>query len=232
MSAPASNVASQVLAHLSSKGLTPTQAWLVTFLSTQRPTTPLPAVKQTALFRILASDLAASLQTTVSNTFPPDILNANIQERRLPGHIPVQVIDIEDICRSCWSQVEAIEAAERGETTKGREIIRVVQGEDGLATDTEATATERGGPHKLLLQDAKGTRVYGFELSAVEGVGMNMSIGAKMLLKNAVVTRGVVMLEPGSATLLGGKVEAAHKAWKEGRKTRLKASVGAVEAEG
>lgn len=141
-------------------------------------------------------------------------------------------MDIEDIGCSRWSQIEAIEAAERGETTKGREIIRVVPGEDGLATDTEATVAEKGGPHKLLLQDAKGARVYGFELSPVEGVGLNMSIGAKLVLKNVVVARGVILLEPATVSLLGGKVEAAHKLWKDGRKARLKASVGAVDTDG
>lgn len=199
-------------------------------MSTVRPTTPLPALRQTALFRILAVDLSTSILTTAANTFPEDILNASIQERQLPGPIPVQVVDIEDIGRSRWSQIEAIEAAERGETTKGREIIRVLPGEDVLANDTEATTVEKGGPHKLLLQDAKGVRVYAFELRAIEGIGLNMSIGTKMMLKNVVVARGVIMLEPASVSILGGKVEAAHKAWKNGIKARLKASVGAADA--
>ncbi len=125
--------------------------------------------------------------------------------------------------KSRWEQVEAIEAMERGEGTKGREVIRVVPREDGGSQEPAVTG---GGPHKLLMQDAKGTRVYGIELREVQGVGLGMSIGSKYVLKNAIVARGVVLLESGTASCIGGKIENLHKAWKEGRKEELKAAAG------
>ena len=136
----------------------------------------------------------------------------------------MQVLSVEDMSKSRWEQIEAIEALERGEGTKGREIIRVAAPEEG-----EENVKGDGGPHKLALQDAKGTRIYGIELKGVEGVGLGMSMGCKMVLRNVVVARGVVLLEPGTTTVLGGKIEGLHKAWKEGRKAELKAAIEAGE---
>ena len=137
----------------------------------------------------------------------------------------MQVLSVEDMSKSRWEQIEAIEALERGEGTKGREIIRVAATEEG----EDDNVARDGGPHRLALQDAKGTRIYGIELTGVDGVGLGMSMGCKMVLRNVVVARGVVLLEPGTTTVLGGKIEGLHKAWKEGRKAELKAAIEARE---
>ena len=137
----------------------------------------------------------------------------------------MQVLSVEDMSKSRWEQIEAIEALERGEGTKGREIIRVAATEEG----EDENVKRDGGPHKLALQDAKGTRIYGIELKEVEGVGLGMSMGCKMVLRNVVVARGVVLLAPETTTVLGGKIEGLHKAWKEGRKAELKAAIEANE---
>ena len=224
MSDPAAQISAQLTA---TKSLTPNPTWLSSFLTTQRPTTPLPALTQTACFRLLASDITTSLITSPSTCFPQDVHDANIKERRLSGSIAVQVLAVEDMSKSRWEQIEAIEALERGEGTRGREIIRVAAAEDDDAAG--ATVQKGGGPHKLLLQDAAGRRVYGIELKGLEGVGVGMSIGCKVVLKNALVARGVVLLEPATTVVLGGKMEELHKAWKEGRKAELKAAIEANE---
>ena len=139
------------------------------------------------------------------------------------------MLSIEDMSKSRWQQIEAIEALERGEGTKGREIIRVVATEDG--DDPARTAEKSSGPHKLLMQDAKGAKVFGVEWKEVQGLSLSMDIGAKVVLRNALVARGVIMLDPASTTLLGGKIEALHKAWKDGRKAELKAAIEATERE-
>lgn len=139
----------------------------------------------------------------------------------------VQVLQVEDMSKSRWEQIEAIEALERGEGTKGREIIRVAPTEENEENDDNINRS--GGPHKLLLQDAKGERIFGIELRIVEGVGLGMSIGAKLVLRNASVARGVVLLEPTTTTMLGGKIEELHKAWKENRKNDLRAAIEANE---
>jgi RecQ-mediated genome instability protein 1 len=68
--------------------------------------------------------------------------------------------------------------------------------------------------------------VYGFEIESVVGVGPSMAIGAKLVLRDFVVARGVVMLEPRSVEVLGGKVEVWDKKWREEKKKVLKERAG------
>ncbi|KAF2869207.1 hypothetical protein BDV95DRAFT_609437 [Massariosphaeria phaeospora] len=220
----AANLLAELTQHLHARHLHPTPAWLQSFASTTRPNTPLPALKQTALFRLLATDITTSLSPPASSLFPADIFNARIQSRHVAGPLVCQVLDISDIGHSNWSQVESIEAHERGETTKGREIVRMVDREDEN-DHNEAAAVgpvmASKGPFKLLLQDAKGMKVYALDLRGLEGINMGMSMGTKLVVRNVDVRRAVVMLEPGGVQVLGGKMEALDKAWKAGRKERL-----------
>ncbi|MCJ1358123.1 MAG: hypothetical protein MMC33_008121 [Icmadophila ericetorum] len=229
MTAPATDLARQVSAQLkATKSLGPTQAWLSNLIASQKPTTPVNALVQTATFRILAADLTTCLEQNPQTCLPLDAQNATIKERRLPGPIVVQVLNIEDMSKSRWQQIEAIEALERGEGTQGRQIVRVVPGEEG--EDPSRGAGKSFGPHKLLLQDARGSRIFGIELKDVEGVSLSMSIGSKMVLRNVMIARGVALLEPATTILLGGKIELLHKHWRENRKVDLKAAIEAGES--
>lgn len=88
------------------------------------------------------------------------------------------------------------------------------------------------GPHRLVLQDAAGMNVVGIELKQVDGISIGkLPIGAKIVLKNATVARGMVLLTPECVTLLGGKVEVADKTWREGRKARLLARIEEMQRE-
>jgi RecQ-mediated genome instability protein 1 len=208
--------------------------WLSTFLhNTRQPLPPLTALMSTAHFRLLASDFTSSLSTADSiYLLPADINNAETKERKLPGNVPVQLLDVEDIGRSKWSQIEAIERIERGEEVRGREVIRTVptaiEGDEGSSTAPAIGAGETGksnGPHRFILQDAKGTKVVAFELQKIPRLEIGdegMAIGMKVLLKKgALVRRGVLILKPDDVTPLGGKIEAWDKRWREGRKGRL-----------
>lgn len=224
------NLAHDLTAHLTRKGLPPSPTWLTTHLPTllARPTTPLAAIQRTALFRLLATDITTALaHSPTANRLPPSVADGRITELTVPGPVAVQVLDVEDVGRSRWAQVEALEARARGEGTRGREVVQLAaEDEDGGG----GGRGEGGGPHKVLLVDAAGTRVWGFELVAVEGVGVGkMGIGAKLVLRDVVVARGVVLLEPRSVTCLGGKVEGLDKAWREGRVERLKVAAGMEE---
>jgi len=219
----AANFAAELTQHLHARHLYPTAAWLQGFLSTTRPNTPLPAVKQTAHFRLLATDITTSLSQPAGSVFPDDVLKGTTKSRIVPGPVVCQVLDVEDIGHSRWSQVESIEAQERGEMTKGREIVRVVEQENEGTAEAAAPVLSKG-PFKLLLQDAKGLKIYAMELRGIDGLNTNMAMGVKLLLKNFDVRRGVIMLEPGNVQVLGGKLEALDKAWKEGRKERLMAA--------
>lgn len=236
--------ADQIAAQIqTTKSLPVSTSWLNTFLASSQRNIPLSALTKTALFRVLASDFRESLSKTQSSLFPVDIYDPNVQERRLSGVIPVQVLDIEDIGTSLWSQVEAIERVERGEAIRGREIVRTVAvGEDPEAaennsTNNGATANASGssghGPHRLILQDAAGTKAVAIEMQRIEGITLDkLAIGSKMVLRNATVARGMVLLNPGCTELLGGKIEALDRPWREGRKTRLLERITALEGEG
>jgi RecQ-mediated genome instability protein 1 len=53
-----------------------------------------------------------------------------------------------------------------------------------------------------------------------------MSIGCKILLKRGcIVARGVVLLEPGSVAVLGGRIEVLDKVWRERRESVLRERV-------
>lgn len=230
-SAAASNpdLATTLTTYLASKDLPPKQAWMQTFIPTIKPTTPIVALQKTALFRLLAADLTTAVQPSLSTTFSPGIADPTIKEQRLPGPVSVQVLDVEDIGRSRWSQVEALEAQERGETTKGREVVRVLPEEGNAGADSAQAAgaeSKSSGPHKVLLQDAKGTKVYGLELRSVPGVDVGMAIGAKLVLRDVTVARGVVLLEPRCVEVLGGKVDVWDRKWREERKKVLKEKAG------
>ena len=220
-------VKASITAFLTSKNLPPTTEWLRSFMPSVRLNTPIIALQKTALFRMLASDITQSVNvTTPTSFFPAGVSGPEVREKRLAGPITVQILDVEDIGRSRWSQVESIEAQERGETTKGREVIRVV--DDETNTDPNATAenSASSGPHKLLLQDAKGTKIYGIELETVNGISVQMAIGSKLVLRDVMVARGVVLLQPKGVEVLGGKVEAWDKKWRSERKGTLKRKAG------
>lgn len=219
-------MAASISAFLASKHVPPTQAWMTAFVATNRLNTPILALQKTALFRLLATDITTSTVKFPASCFPSNITDPQVKERQVRGPLLVQVLDIEDIGRSRWSQVEAIEAQERGETTKGREVIRVVPDENG-PDDASQNEAKSSGPHKLLLQDANGMHVYAMELTPIKGVGVQMPIGAKLILKDFVVARGVLLLEPSNVDMLGGKVDAWDKKWREDRKTLLQEKAGA-----
>jgi RecQ-mediated genome instability protein 1 len=214
-------------------------AWLTTQISTPRsgPNPPLPSLTQTALFRLLMSDFTTSLsKNNSSSLFPTSINDPNNKEQRLTGDIPVQLLSVEDIGSSKWSQIEAIERVERGEEVRGREIVRTVDVDNsdargGAAGATAPATASSRGPHKYVVQDANGSKVTAFEKERIEKMGLGEKeclIGMKLVLKRgAAVRRGVVMLGKGDVNVLGGKVEAWDEAWKKGAKKRLMDAVSA-----
>lgn len=224
----ANNAAAELMQHLTARHLHPKPAWLQSFLSTTRPNTALAALKQTCLFRLLATDITSSLDQPAASILPADVLRGTVQSRFLSGPIVVQVLDIEDVGQSRWSQVEAIEARERGEMMKGREIVRVIEPEDDDSGQAAAPVQSKG-PFKILLQDAKGLQIYALDLRGIDGLNTNMSMGVKLMLRNVEVRRAVLMLESGNVQILGGKLEALDEAWKGGRKERLIKAANAGE---
>lgn len=151
----------------------------------------------------------------------------------------MQVLDVENISLSRWEQVEEMEAVARGETTRGREVVRVTAEDDDnpetqqtqqratTAAAANARTASKKATHRLVVQDCKGTKLYALELKRIDGIGVGKTqIGEKMLLKaGTVLARGIVLLEPEKCVLLGGKIEAWQKTWADGRLARLKEEI-------
>jgi len=219
----ASPTISQLTEALVTAGLPmPSSAFLsqiVTPAGASKRVVPLAALIATAKHRLLSSDITAP--------------NVHVASKVLVHDTPTQVVDVEDLGKSNWEQVESLEAERKGEMTKGREIIRVAtQDEAGeypaYTQPALKNQSQHNGPFRLLLQDVKGQTVYAFELRRVEKIGMpcangHMHIGAKIVLRKGMnIARGMILLEPGLTDVLGGKVEALDKAWREGREKKLR----------
>ncbi|PNP56533.1 hypothetical protein THARTR1_03229 [Trichoderma harzianum] len=227
------------------QSLPPPSQTLLTTLTSRSPPPPIPSLLATAKARLLASDLTNTSGTVVDSSmpvFPPNVDSATVQESTIPQNTHVQVLDIENLSLSRWEQVEELEAIERGERTRGRQVIRVTDEENGEADGSSSagqtqasraaggTAASGGANavHRLVLQDGRGKKVFAVELKRISGIGIGKThIGEKILLRaGAVVARGTVLLTPETCTLLGGKIDAWHEAWMEGRLARLRESVG------
>lgn len=219
---PSNDQRAAILSFLASRGLKPTTSWLNDLLHQPRTNVPLSSLQQTALYRLLLTDLTTTLETSPSNLFPTGAADPSIVEQRIPGPVVVQLLDIEDIGSSAWSQVEAIESQERGETTRGNQVIRTLPDEND---ETPTTTSRSRGPHKLLLQDPAGTRVYAFEIKPIDKIELGCAIGLKLSLKDFTIARGMLLLEPTSTTVLGGKIESADQAWQAGRKQKLQQKI-------
>ena len=241
---------------LRAKHLPPAPAWLAAFLATQRPGLPAATLLSTATFRLLAADLTTALAPPgPAHLLPADLARGtHVREVAVRGPVVVQVLDVADVGRSRGAQLEALARRARGETVRGRTVVRVLprgadgEGaaeEDGAEPPEAGGAARRGGdgedeededgggkgPHRVLLQDARGTTVWGFEVGKVPGVGLAAPIGLKMVLKDVVAARGMLLLDAKGASVLGGKIEDRDKAWREGRTARLKEALEAAKQE-
>ncbi|TQV98970.1 hypothetical protein V2A60_007339 [Cordyceps javanica] len=270
-SLPNMDLASQLRTSLAAQSLPPASAsFLAALIDARTPPPPAASLLATAKARLLACDLAAAgdissssssgggggggggggiLDSAAMASLPADVCSARTEARTLPRDVHVQVVDAENLSISRWEQVEELEAVERGERTRGREIVRVTADEDderdadsatqhrggaqtGVATAAAAAPAVMAGKHavhRLVLQDCKGKTVYAVETKRMERIGIGRtSMGEKMLLRaGTVVARGSVLLTPDKTVFLGGKVDAWHEAWMSGRLARLKAAVGA-----
>jgi RecQ-mediated genome instability protein 1 len=234
----------QLTSSLTSLGLpTPHPSFLTPILANGlQKKTPLPGLVATAKLRLLCADF--SLPSIIASNpappaLPPNITDVQIVSRKLEKDVVVQVLDVEDVGKSKWEQIELLESERKGETIKGREVIRVVPADDAQpsSASTQAGGSQaairqgyggKEGPFKLLMQDCNGQRIYGLELHKVQKVAYPpvMGIGCKILLKRgSQIARGMVLLEPDRTLVLGGQIKELDKAWREGWEQRLRDQV-------
>ncbi|CAI6093348.1 unnamed protein product [Clonostachys chloroleuca] len=227
------DLASQLHSSILSQSLPPpSQTFVTSLIAARNPPPPLASLVATAKSRLLACDLSSSpsLDSASLAVFPAGVENTHLREQSLQRDTYVQVLDIENLSLSRWEQIEELESIEKGERTRGREIIRVTADQDGSGGEPQQQqrATPSNATHRLVLQDRSGKKVYGLELRRVPQIGVGKTkIGEKLILKAGTrVARGSVMLTPETCQVLGGKVEAWHKTWTESRIARLKEAIG------
>ncbi|TVY24837.1 hypothetical protein LHYA1_G004994 [Lachnellula hyalina] len=220
--------------------ITPTQlstALIQSGLPTPHPSFLTPHTKH----RIKLPTPTPALLPLSNSTSPPPLSRHinTLHPRPNQRLLPPKHIRYTNIGRSKWDQILDLEAERKGERVKGREVIRVLptqENELGSTASTQAianptaanAAVSNKGPFKVLLQDMKGQQVYGFEVKGVDKLGYppGMNIGCKVMLKKGCkVARGMVLLEPACVVVLGGKIEALDKGWREGREERLRMDV-------
>lgn len=149
----AMDLSTQLLNALRSQNLpTPSQKWLAPLLTTHhppRPPPPLNSLVVTARARLLAADLTTpgllDAAYVAARCFPPAVLSNQVREARLGRDVVVQVLDIENLSRSRWDQVEELEAIDRGEETRGREVVRIRDVEDEAAEEQDGEAAAGAG---------------------------------------------------------------------------------------
>lgn len=223
----------------------PSPTLLATLLSTTPSSPSLPRLTAQAKSQILTSPITApSLLDPSVPVFPPNLLSPALRDGRLSTDVPVQVVDVEDLSRSRWEQIEELERVERGEGRRGRAIVRVEDEEgdeeaqratQGPRTQANPNSNQNPTPkakgnttHRLTLQDRAGTAIPALELVRNPRIGLGVTrIGEKIIVKRgAAVARGTVLLEPGTCVFLGGYVEGEEEMWIRERLGRLRGAVG------
>ncbi|KAL2151317.1 hypothetical protein VTH82DRAFT_6415 [Thermothelomyces myriococcoides] len=151
------DVPHQLQASLSTTSIpVPSLSWLEALAGSRSPAPPLASLLATARARLLASDLTTpglvDERWAAGHSLPAGLpqTHAGARETPLPRDVVVQVLDIEDVTRSRWEQVEALEALARGEGTRGREIIRLntapsSSGADDPSADVEGVQDGQDG---------------------------------------------------------------------------------------
>ena len=130
---------SRILASLRSQDLPlPSVGWLAALANARDPPPSIQSLVATARARLLASDLTTPglLDSSYASThsLPGGVATVAAavaaKETSLPSDVITQVLDIEDISHSRWEQIEELEAIERGEHQRGRQLIRLPVGND------------------------------------------------------------------------------------------------------
>lgn len=222
----------------------PSQSLLTSILSTT-PSPSLPRLIALTKSTILTSTIAApSLLDPSVPVFPPNLLAPDVKEGRLAVDVPLQIVDIEDLSRSRWEQIEELERVERGEMKRGRAVVRVENEEEdqdreratqsagGASAAAETKKAGGNATHRVTFQDRAGTHLYGLELIRMPRLAVGVTkIGGKVVIKRgATVARGTVLLEPATCLFLGGYVEEEEKNWATTRLKALREMVGTPEA--
>ncbi|KAG4300993.1 hypothetical protein PCANB_002670 [Pneumocystis canis] len=157
---------------------------------------------------LLNSDIKKIL--TLKSCLPKNVFD--LHNCVLLGPYCLQVIQIQDIGFSLLEQLEYLEKFEDNGRLKAFNIIKEepITDDDNNNIENDKNKTVKK-MFKLLLEDASGCCIWAIEHKPIQEIHLKMNIGSKILLKNILILRGVLMLNPMNITFLGGKIDELNK---------------------
>ncbi|EMR10884.1 hypothetical protein PNEG_01030 [Pneumocystis murina B123] len=179
-------------------------------------------LEQQIIQYLLNSDIKKSL--TFQSCLPADIFDKHNQV--LPGPYCLQIIHVQDIGISIFNQLEYLEQFDESGTIKSYNVIwnNLSDIDDDEILDTDKPASKKFC--KLLLEDSSGLCVWAIEHKPIKHIHIGINLGTKILLKNILVLRGVLILNPSNITFLGGQIFELNKNYfPSGLKNQLKSAL-------
>ncbi|KAG5519388.1 hypothetical protein PMAC_002015 [Pneumocystis sp. 'macacae'] len=160
-------------------------------------------LEQQIMYLFLNSDIKTTL--TSKSCLPENVLD--LHNHILPGPYCLQVIQVQDIGMSILKQLEYLEQFDDSGCVKSLDSIKDDDSiEDGDLIDDNKKSTTTKKMIKLMLEDASGLCIWAIEYKSIEDISLKMNLGSKILLKNVLVLRGVLILDPLNFSFLGGHV--------------------------
>ncbi|KTW30182.1 hypothetical protein T552_00661 [Pneumocystis carinii B80] len=176
-------------------------------------------LEQQILQCLLNSDIKKAL--TPQSCLPIDIFDQHNQV--LPGPYCLQIIHVQDIGISIFNQLEYLEQFDDSGNIKSYNIIR--NNLSDVDDDDDIPDINNSPPKKfckLILEDSSGLCVWAIEHKPIKEIHVAINLGAKILLKNILVLRGVLILNPSNLTFLGGEIFQLKNYFPSGFKNQLK----------
>ncbi|GAA95325.1 uncharacterized protein L969DRAFT_15207 [Mixia osmundae IAM 14324] len=191
------------------------QEWLdecSDYLQTTLPESATPAEWNRMLaHQLIHSDLTASLS---SAALPSEAALASADRiATARGGILVQIVAMHDIAHPALTQLDILKQrrAERKAAERGVAPLRVIGGteqpsEENAEVDQDPTPVFPRGMLKLTLSDGYNT-AQAIEMNRIDALSMMATpLGAKLVLKNASVRNGMLLLDPTNCICKGGAI--------------------------
>lgn len=210
-----------------SKNIAINHAWLTALLSKLSADDVLPTTNNALEDLAVRHFLHSNIRQSVSPS--PPLLPGDTTEKTVVSRVLVQIVDCQEVGSSLSQQLDKLEAYEERQKPISRRLIRLPDTDDHNELDdadqsnhqqTQA-GREQGAASsddqrglvgkkmvKVVLEDAKGNRLFGIDQKPIDHLYFGMPLGAKLFLIDVTVVYGVLILRPTKIEWLGGTVNA------------------------
>lgn len=158
----------------------------------------------------------------------------------IKGPILVQLMDIVDISRSKYNQLQALEddtivpdpeeeviatTANNNSNKSRRRIAQAAADEEEEGGNDTTTKNPNKATYKVVFQDKNEKLIYGIEVIRNTDFSSDTPLGSKWILYDTTLRRGVLMLKKNSLEYLGGEITELNQTRKERLIQRLRNEV-------